>query len=285
MNEVILYAFVAMVCWGFGDFFIQRSVRKIGDVEALFYIGLVSTITLAPFVISDIVHLVREDWVFLGAIGVFTFLISLVNFEALKRGKLSVVEVVLEIELPFVILLGFVVFKETLSWISLGLMTLVFVGVCLVAIRNKFSLKGKLEKGIWLALITACGLGLLDFFTASAARSYSPVLAIWFPWFIFTLACFVLILRRGTTRNLATHIRRYPRLLLGMALFDVAAWVAYAYALASGPLAIVTAITESYPALALFLGVWFNREVIKKHQWLGAALALVACITLALLFL
>ncbi len=32
----ILFAFCAMICWGFGDFLIQRTVRKIGDVEALF---------------------------------------------------------------------------------------------------------------------------------------------------------------------------------------------------------------------------------------------------------
>ena len=28
-------AFVAMLCWGFGDFLIQRSTRKVGDIEAL----------------------------------------------------------------------------------------------------------------------------------------------------------------------------------------------------------------------------------------------------------
>lgn len=280
--SVVLCAFLAMVCWGIGDFFIQRSVRKVGNVEALFYIGLVSSVFLLPFVLSDVRMLLQGDWIFLVAIGIFTFLISLVNFEALKRGKLSVVEVILEIELPFVILLGLFVFQESLSLLSLGLMALVFVGVSLVAMRNTSHFSGKLEKGIWLALMTALGLGLLDFFTASAARSYSPLLAIWLPWFAFTIACFILMVRRGSVSSIGTHLVRYKWVLLPMAFLDVAAWVFYAYALEKGSLAIVTAITESYPAIALLLGVWYNRERIKNHQWFGAGLALLASVCLAL---
>ena len=29
----IALAFVAMLCWGFGDFMIQKSTRKVGDWE------------------------------------------------------------------------------------------------------------------------------------------------------------------------------------------------------------------------------------------------------------
>jgi hypothetical protein len=31
----VIIAFCAMICWGIGDFLIQRSVRKIGDIECL----------------------------------------------------------------------------------------------------------------------------------------------------------------------------------------------------------------------------------------------------------
>ena len=35
MSLGIGLAFVAMLCWGFGDFLIQRATRKIGDFEIL----------------------------------------------------------------------------------------------------------------------------------------------------------------------------------------------------------------------------------------------------------
>lgn len=280
---VLVMAFLALVCWGIGDFFIQRSVRKVGDVHALFFIGVGSTLVLAPFVFSDVLRLLGGDWIFLIGIGVFTFVMGIINFEALKRGKLSVVEVIFEIELPFTIVLGLFVFRETVTFMQLGLMGLVFVGVSLVAMRDyPPHLSQRMEKGVVLALLTALGLGLLDFFTASAARSYSPLLAIWLPWATFTVAALLVMIRRGSFHHVPSQLRIFVWLLLPMVVLDVTAWVSYAYALEAGSLAIVTAITESYPALALVLGIWFNREVIKKHQALGAGLALVASIVLAL---
>ncbi len=50
----VLFAFGAMLCWGIGDFLIQRTVRKIGDVETLAFIGLIGSIVLLPFVLPQI---------------------------------------------------------------------------------------------------------------------------------------------------------------------------------------------------------------------------------------
>ena len=60
-----------------------------------------------------------------------------------------------------------------------------------------------------------------------------------------------------------------------MGIFDTLAWVFYAFAVSQNEISITTAITESYPAIALFLGIKFNKEKIKWHQYLGAVLALV----------
>jgi len=50
-----------------------------------------------------------------------------------------------------------------------------------------------------------------------------------------------------------------------------------------GEVSITTAITESYPAIGLFLGVWLNHEKVKWHQYLGAVLAILATIGLAII--
>ena len=90
-----------MLCWAFGDFCIQHSTRKVGNIEIMAIIGIVGSIGLLPFVIFDFKLLSSvQNIVLVSVLGVITFVMSVVDFEALKEGKLSVVEVILEIELP-----------------------------------------------------------------------------------------------------------------------------------------------------------------------------------------
>src|SRR3989344_1304783 len=103
-------AFVAMLCWGFGDFLIQRSTRKIGDWETLFFITAFGAVVLAPFVYKDIPSLFTEvsrtTYILLGA-SVILLIAALLDFEALKKGKLAVVEPIWSSEVPVAALLSF----------------------------------------------------------------------------------------------------------------------------------------------------------------------------------
>jgi len=47
-------------------------------------------------------------------------------------------------------------------------------------------------------------------------------------------------------------------------------------------LAVTVAITESYPAIGLILGVAVNREKVAKHQYLGATIAVGASFAMGL---
>ena len=50
----LLFAFGAMLFWGIGDFLIQRVTRKVGNIEALAWIGIIGTIGLLPFAWKDL---------------------------------------------------------------------------------------------------------------------------------------------------------------------------------------------------------------------------------------
>ena len=116
-------------------------------------IGLIGAIGLLPFIGGDLALLLvpANLWLLLGLSGL-VFVVRFVNFEALKKGKLSIVEVILEIELPITALLAFFVFQESLSVLEFGIVSLVFVGIVLAAFRGKVSRKG-LERGVALALV------------------------------------------------------------------------------------------------------------------------------------
>lgn len=96
-------AFVAMLCWGFGDFLIQKSTRKIGDFKTLFIICGFGAVILLPFVWRDIPATLANSkglWI-LFAGGIILFLAAMLDFEALKKGKLAIVEPIWSLEAGF----------------------------------------------------------------------------------------------------------------------------------------------------------------------------------------
>jgi len=287
---VLLIAFAAMICWGIGDFLIQRTVRRVGDLEALAFIGLIEVIVLFPFAFSDLSLLLStENLLVLALLGVITFVAAMFAFEAFKKGKISVVEVVIEFELPVTIIIGFILFKEVLTLWQLLLIIPIFFGIILMAIgasskkpNNPFE---GIEKGVFLGVLAAVGMGLLNSFTALSSRQVSPVMAIWFPSLVIFIMCFIILWKQGKIRESVTGLKRFKWLILLMGLFDAAAWLFYAITLYSANVGLITAITESYPVIAMVLGVTINKEKITPHQYIGAALALVASILLGMTLL
>lgn len=280
----LIFAFIAMICWGFGDFFIQRSVRKIGDLESLALIGIIGSIALLPFVFRGVTNIFSPYNVgLLLILGIVTFIAAIFQFEALKKGKISVVDVVIELELPLTIILGFIFFSESLSISQIVVISFIFIGIILIALEHLDFKKHlqSFERGAFLALISAIGMGFVNFLTAASSRQISPLMAIWFPWIIFTIISLIFIGKREGFRKFVKNIGKFKWLVLGMGIFDTLAWLSYAYATTGAELAIITAITESYPALAIFLGLWINKEKIGLHQYLGALLAIGASILLA----
>jgi drug/metabolite transporter (DMT)-like permease len=282
MDLVLIGAFVAMVCWGIGDYCIQRSARVMGDVEALTWIGVIGAIGLLPFIIPQLGELgVRGNVALLLLLGLVTFAAAILDFEALKIGKLSVIEMVVSLELPFTILLGALFFNDIITVWQVVIILILMWGVALTALTPA-KIHFRWEKGIFLALATAILMALVNFLTALSAKEITPLLAVWVPWVIFTIICLVIIWKRNGTRTFFSHARHHTKLIVIMGVFDTVAWIAYAYATSNGELGIITAITESYPAIALALGVWLNKEKIQEHQYLGAGLALVASFLLAM---
>src|SRR3989338_10598314 len=106
-------AFVAMFCWGIGDFWIQKSTRKVGDLEALFFITAFGALILLPFVYKDIPALFLESphtLVVLGVLCVVLLLAAILDFEALRVGKLAVVEPICSFLFSLSFLLSFFFF-------------------------------------------------------------------------------------------------------------------------------------------------------------------------------
>ena len=103
-------------------------------------------------------------------------------------------------------------------------------------------------------------------------------------WFTDTFIVSILAIyltRTSRWREVWRDWRKSKKLILGVSILDNLAWLVFSYSMVLIPIAIATGISESYIALAAILGLVFNKEKLKKHQWYGLALALLAVIVIA----
>lgn len=284
-------ALIAFLAWGFGDFFIQRSTRKVGTLISLFVIGLIGFVFLLPFVWNEIPNIFSSRSVLsLIAITVgITLLTALAELEALRRGKIAVIEPILSFELVFTAAIGIALLQEKVTlWQSL-IILIIFVGIILAVIRKpekhwwQFWKKHSwLEQGVLLAVLGALLMGVTNVLSGLLSRNTSPIAAIWFIHGSLALIVFGWFIIRQRVAKTYQLILENKRTVLTQGFLDNIAWLAYAYAVLSIPISITIAITESYVALSSILGVVINHERLQRHQYVGAILSITAAVILAI---
>ena len=281
----ILFAVVAMVCWGFGDFFIQKSLRKVGDWETLFIITLLGSIILLPFVWVDILPFLQSNittiLILLGA-GVVLLVAALLEFEALKRGKISVIEPTWSLEIPSSVLFAFIILNETMGGYQIITIAVLIIGLFMVSYRGSvFSKRFLLERGVILSVIAALTMGVANFFVGWGARTTDPLMVSFIINIISVVASGAFLIWKGKIGQVISDMKTYPTLLLKMAVLDNIAWIAFAFAMIYAPIGIAAALSESYIIIGVLLGIFINKEKIERHQKIGLVVAVIALLILA----
>lgn len=282
----IIFAFGALLSWGIGDFFIQKSARAVGTWKALFYIGVPGTIILLPFVYQELVHSIalRENLLLLVLAGFITFVAGLFDFEALKQGKIAIVEPILSVELLVTVALSALLAGERLTLTQIILILVVFIGITLTITEHHTHLqyhKRIFEKGAILAGIGAIGMALTNFLVGRSSQATSPLLSLWFVWTFFTIASFIYLSWKGELKTIKQDLQQYSVLLTTQSIFDTLAWFLFASAVRYIPISIATTISEGYVALAVCLGFFINKEKLKYHQTFGAIIVIGSVILLS----
>ncbi len=285
--EGILFAFGALLCWGFGDFFIQKSSRIVGIWKSLFFIGISGIIVIFPFIVSELGGLLREPkhLAVLFLAGLIVLFTALFEFESLRRGKLAIVEPVLGIELPITIGLSTLIWGEIISLPQLLLSFTTFVGIILVITKHHTHLhyhrRINIEKGVIFASVGAIGMGLFNFLIGVGSQQTSPLLTIWFTSLLFTFVCFIYLARHKILHELIEDIRKNPIPIISVSILDNLAWVLFAMSTTLIPITIATTISESYIVITVLLGLFINKEKLKWHQYVGIVVTILSIIFLS----
>lgn len=282
----IFFALAALASWTFGDFFIQKSVRLVGDIKTLVYIGVVGIIGIYPFVAKELPPLFAHPTLLLllTLTGAVIFFAAIFDFEALKHGKLAIVEPVLGMELPVTIALSVVLWGEHPTLVQYLLMMTAFIGIILAITLHHTHLhyhKRIFEKGVLFAALGSIVMGLVNFLVGVSSQETSPLMAIWFTNVVYTLCCFIYMATKTGFGGIVRDFTHNLKITLTTSVFDNAAWVFFAFAASLIPISIATTISESYIAFVVLLGLLINKEKIQWHQFVGAALAIGSIILLS----
>jgi drug/metabolite transporter (DMT)-like permease len=278
----ILLAVTALFSWGLGDFLIQRGTRRFGDWITLFYITAFGAIVLFPFVYKDLGNAFGSHAILLWIASFVMLGAALFDFQALKVGKISVAEPILAFEIPVAALLAAYVIREHLSFLQTGFVVALIAGIFLVSTRSLENLKRiHLEKGIWWAVAATVFMGAADFSLGLGSRATNPLVANWVMNIFIAAVTLAYIAGTSQLPEITKDFRSSKRLILNVCFFDNLAWVAFSYACIFIPIAIATGISEGFIAFAGGLGLLFNKEKLKRHQWIGFFLAAVSVIVLA----
>ena len=280
----LLFAFVALIGWGFGDFFIQKTTRIIGVYKTLFLICAGAMVVLFPFVYGELHTYSGADYQAIAILSLIIFVYALVIFQAFEKGKLSVVESVIAIELPLTVALGVFVGGETLTVQQFALFLIIFVGIALAAASRLDHLhwhKRIFEKGVAWAFAAAFLSALTNYYVGTYSQHMSPLFVIWATHSMLAILCGGYIFLRGDFRSLWTAIKQHPVPIIGQSIFDNSAWIGYAFATSMIPISLTVTISESYIALAALLGYFLGREKLNNHQIIGAIIAFIGVFFLA----
>jgi len=285
----ILLAFATMLCWGFGDFLIQKTARKDGSFETLFIITLFGAIVLAPFCwhgfsgLFDGAH--NLGLIIMFVCGLALFLAAIFDFQGMKMGKLAIIEPLWSIEIIVAAFLTYFILKEDLTPFQIILIAVLIVFFVMLSIREIGSFKLKhlfVEKGVWFAVIGTTMMGIADFFMGWGARVTDPLVINFAANIIMAVISGGYLLTNGRVGKLVRDIKKAPMLLLGMSIFDNGGWITYAFAMSLASIGIVTALSEGSVIIAVGLALFLNKEKLQRHQWMGLVGSIVCIVMLSL---
>ena len=286
MSLGILFSLIALFGWGLADFYIQKTTRVVGIWNSLFFVGLCGLIFLSPFVLKEIPAIIFQPanlYLFL-VLSMVSLAATLFDFEALKEGKIAIVEPIIGLELPITVGLSVAILAEKLSFLQAFLILLTFLGIIFAIAKEKNYLKYHrriFEKGAIMAGVGAVGMALTNFLVGYASQEVSALATIWFILSILCIVSFIYLLATKQARTLINDLRQNSEIIFAQSFLNNAGWLAFAFATTYTSISIATTISESYIVLGVLLGFFINKEKLRLHQLAGIVVVIGSIIILS----
>lgn len=282
----VLFAVATMLCWGTSDFLAKKAIDKVGYAAALL---ASQAIAIGPIIFyavsSSPLPVLSFNLVLLALVaGVMGLLGYFYLYKGFKKGRLSVVSPISSSWFVITILIAATVFAETLTFLHVIGIIVVFTGVFLISTTlSEFrrSIAQCKTNGVIDALISMGAWGVAFALIKPIVGIAGPVMALMFTRVVSFSSMFLWVKATKIQISIPTTFIFIFIVLSG--LLDALGLASYNLGVSTEFVSIVSPVAAAYPAVSILLARFFLKEQLILNQKIGVAailtgLALVAII-------
>ena len=271
----VLLGLASALSWGTGDFAGGLASRKVGPYRAVMYaeaIGLGFIALALPFAKESFPDLHSILWSsaagILGSIGLLAF------FEAMRRGRLSVVaplSALLGATVPVIVGIFVDGLPKPVVFLAFGLALLAIV---LISREKVPEDEEKSQPYLHIPILAGIAFGFYFVLMHEASQDF-----FWGPLIVARSSGMIaiaiyLLLKRENFRIASGSWH----LLVVNGIFDVGGNAFYILAGQAGRMDVSAVLGSLYPGMTVFLAWLILKEKLQSTQWMGIILALIAII-------
>ena len=275
MGLTVLLGVLCAISWGLPDVPLARATRSIGIVPTVIgsiAIGLLVTSPILLFT-DGLPHVTGRGALLVVGMGVLTLAGYLAGFSAFQKGKVTIVAPTIACEgavaALFAILLG-----ESVNRTVLLLLPLAIVGVVLAAMGE--AEEGQSSGALRAAFAAVIWGGIL----IMAAPVADEVGVIW-GFVLVRLVALALAIPIGLYLGCATKGRLEWRNVAMWGIGDSVASLLYVAAADRGPVAVAGVLAAQFATVGVIAAMVFLGERLRRRQWVGVILVIVAVTAIA----
>jgi drug/metabolite transporter (DMT)-like permease len=287
----ILLGLLAALGWGVADFFARFAAHRVGNMRTLFYMQIMGLagISLWLFLFEPNVKWDLPLVALAALLGVGNTIAGLCLYRSFEVGLLAVVSPIAASYGAITLILGLLTGQRPRLSELLGLVV-VIVGVVLASTPLTFGrtvqdnrprtkkpfrhrLQAALRNGVGLAIAAALVWGVVFWGLGYVSPTLGGILPTWEIRFIAPLVIFGLA--RATKASLRLPDKTSLWWILGIAVFDTGAYIAYNKGLQFAESGLVAVIASLFSAVTILLALLFLREKLSPNQWAGVFIILL----------
>lgn len=290
---------IAMLCWGFADFFQALAIKKTSSLKIMFFSNLLgffpTIIAFFYFLLKGYINIDLKNFLII-SFGAFINLFAIKNFlKSYEEGEISIVTPISASYSIITVILSIIFLGEILTKVKILSISLCILGIFLVStdfekIHYKKLRYTYLTKGIKESIFAFLGWGVYFFIIGFVSKNLSNLniskinsaTSLFFITGILSnilLICYSYIKAKKQiiVKNKIINLEKKILFILifNFFLYNIA-WIAVNYGIALDYVSIIAPISSLYPAITVILSSFFLKEKLLLNQKTGIILTILA---------
>lgn len=271
----VLLGLLSAFCWGIPDVPLAVAVRRVGEMSVLVGSVAVGLVVVTPVVLATgAPHLTQRGVLLAAVASAVTVAAYLTAFTAFQTCPVSVVTPILSCEGAVAAVIAVAGGERLSAWLGV-LLAVAVAGVVLVGAGGGDGSRAHL-RGIAFVLLAALLWGVV----LALGSPVSHELGVW--WGFLLVRAFALVLAIAAAivtrkaRAVVPALRREPWRIAAWGVGDSAAYLFFYLAVSRGPAAVADVLAAQFATFGSLAGVLLLGERLRRRQWLGVAIVVLA---------